>query len=124
VERIDGIDSLADLEGVFWSMIEAQHCGECSPCCMMQRAAVSLADVDEEARKRVEVARDRFQAAFFEALGRIKRSGELRDGLDLNQAAWLLMICKSGLASYNGSPVPEGEAKGAVGALIGQFRRC
>jgi len=124
VERIDGIGSLADLEGIFWSMIEAQHCGDCSPCCMMHRAAISLAAVDEEARKRVEVARDRFQVAFFEALGRIKRSGELRDGLDLNQAAWLLMICKSGLASFHGSPVPEGEAKGAVGALVGQFRRC
>ena len=124
VERIDGIGSLADLEGIFWGMIESQHCVDCSPCCMMHRAAVSLADVDEEAKKRVAVARDRFQVAFFEALGRIKGKGQLRCDLDLNQAAWLLMICKSGLASYNGSPVPEGEAKGAVGALIDQFRKC
>jgi len=122
VERINGIESLDDIEGLFTAMIESQHCSECSPCCMMHKAAISLAAVDEEARKRVEQARDRFHGAFHDALGRIKRGGELRADLDLNQAAWLLMITKSGIASYNGSPVPEGEAKGAVGALIAQFK--
>lgn len=122
VDRINKIESLGDLEGLFSGMIESQHCSECSPCCMMHKAAISLAAVDDEARKRVEQARDRFHGAFFEALGRIKRGGELRADLDLNQAAWLLMITKSGIASYNGSPVPEGEAKGAVEALISQFK--
>jgi TetR/AcrR family transcriptional repressor of nem operon len=122
VERINGIQSLADLEGLFAGMIEFQHSGECSPCCMMHRAAISLAGVDEEARKRVEQARERFHGAFHDALGRIKRGGELQANLDLNQAAWLLMITKSGLASYNGSPVPEDEAKGALKALISQFK--
>ena len=122
VERINGIQTLADLEGLFMGMIENQHSGACSPCCMMHRAAISLAAVDEEARMRVEQARDRFHGAFHDALGRIKRGGGMSADLDLNQAAWLLMITKSGLASYNGSPVPEDEAKGAVGALIAQFR--
>ena len=127
VERINGVESLDDIEGLFIAMIDAQHCSETSSCCMMHKAAISLAAVDDEARKRVEQARDRFHGAFHDALGRIKRSGEiggLRADLDLNQAAWLLMITKSGIASYNGSPVPEAEAKGAVGALIAQFRRC
>lgn len=123
VERINGIGSLDDLEGHFLGMIESQHSGETSPCCMMQKAAMSLASVDDEARKRVEQARDRFHGAFHDALGRIRRGGDLRADLDLNQAAWLLMITMSGLASYNGSPVPEDEAKGAVSAMIAQFRR-
>ncbi len=103
-------------------MIESQHSGECSPCCMMHRAAISLAAVDEEARKRVELARDRFHGAFHDAIARIKHGGEFRADLDLNQAAWLLMITKSGIASYNGSPVPEDEAKSAVKALFAQFQ--
>ncbi len=122
VERVNGINTLADLEAMFYMMIESQHSGECSPCCMMQRAAISLAAVDEEARKRVEQARDRFHGAFHDAISRIKRSGEFRADLDPNQAAWLLMITKSGLASYNGSPVPEDEAKSAVRALFAQFK--
>ncbi len=124
VDRINTIESLQDLQAIFWSMIESQHCSDCSPCCMMHRAAISLAAVDEEAKKRVEDARTRFHGAFHDALARIKTKGQLRCDLDLNQAAWLLMITKSGLASYNGSPVPEQEAKGAVAALIDQFRQC
>jgi TetR/AcrR family transcriptional repressor of nem operon len=122
VERINGIQSLEELEGLFCSMIEFQHSGVCSPCCMMHRAAISLAAVDEEARERVEQARERFHGAFHDAMERIKRGGELKKDLDLNQAAWQLIITKSGLASYSGSPVPEGEAKGAVRSMIEQFR--
>lgn len=122
VDRINSIESLDDLEGLFSAMIESQHCEETSPCCMMHRAAISLAAVDDEARKRVELARERFHGAFHDALGRIQRVGGLRSGLDLNQAAWMLIITKSGLASYNGSPVPADEANGAVGALLAQFR--
>ncbi len=122
VERINTIQSLDELEGLFGAMIEFQHSGECSPCCMMHRAAISLASVDEEARKRVEQARERFHGAFHDALERIKRAGELKHNLDLNQAAWQLIITKSGLASYNGSPVPEAEAKGTVRSMIDQFR--
>jgi len=54
-------------------------------------------------------------------MSRIKRGGGLRSDIDLNHAAWLLMITKSGLASYTGSPVPEDEAKNAVKALLAQF---
>jgi TetR/AcrR family transcriptional repressor of nem operon len=122
VERINGIQSLEELEGLFCSMIEFQHSGVCSPCCMMHSAAISLAAVDEEARERVEQARERFHGAFHDAMERIKRGGELKKDLDLNQAAWQLIITKSGLASYSGSPVPEGEAKGAVRSMIEQFR--
>ena len=122
VDRINAIQTIDELEGLFTGLIEYQHSGECSPCCMMHRAAISLAAVDEEARKRVQLARQRFHGAFHDALERIKRTGALRSDLDLNKAAWLLMITKSGLASYNGSPVPETEAKGAVEALIEQFR--
>jgi len=122
VGRINSVESLGDIEALFCGMIESQHSDACSPCCMMHRAAISLAAVDDEARARVETARDRFHAAFHDALGRIKRSGGLRGDLDLNQAAWLLMISKSGLASYTGSPVPEDEAKGAIRGLLSQFR--
>lgn len=122
VDRVNTIESIEDIETLFFGMIEFQHSGESSPCCMMHKAAVSLAAVDEEARKRVETARDRFHAAYHDALDRIKRSGGVRKDLDLNQSAWLLMITKSGLMGYSGSPVPEDEAKGAVRALLAQFR--
>jgi TetR/AcrR family transcriptional regulator, transcriptional repressor for nem operon len=122
VERINSLGSLDDVQAMFFGLIEFQHSGACSPCCMMHKAAVSLASVDEQARERVEQARVRFHGAFHTALERIKRSGGLRDGLDLNDAAWLLMISKSGLMSYHGSPVPEDQAKGAVRSMIDQFR--
>ena len=122
VERVNEIQTINDLEALFCAIIEFQHSGECSPCCMMHRAAISLAAVDEEARKRVEQARERFHGAFHDALERIKRAGELKQDLDLNQAAWQLIIAKSGLASYNGTPVPEEQAKGAVRFMIEQFK--
>lgn len=122
VERVNAIETLEDIQQFFFGMIEYQHSGESSPCCMMHKAAVSLAAVDDEARKRVETARDRFHAAYHDALDRIKRTGGVRKDLDLNQAAWLLMITKSGLMGYSGSPVPEDEAKGAVLALLSQFK--
>ncbi len=121
VERVNAIQTVEELEGLFFAIIEYQHSDECSPCCMMHRAAISLAAVDEEALKRVEQARERFHAAFHDALERIKRDGGLRADLDLNQAASLLMIAKSGLSSYHGSPMPEENAKAAIRELLSQF---
>lgn len=122
VQRINAIQSMDDVESYFGAIIEYQHSGKCSPCCMMHRAAISLAAVDEEARSRVEDARSRFHGAFHDAVLRIKTSGEIRADLDLNHAAWLLMITQSGLGSYHGTPVPRDEATGAVHALLSQFK--
>ncbi len=122
VDRINGLQSLEELERLFYEVIEYQHSGECSPCCMMHRAAISLAAVDEEASKRVEQARQRIHGAFHDALERFQRDGELKAGLDLTQSAWLIMITKTGLTSYNGLPLPEEDSRGAVRSMIAQFR--
>lgn len=122
VDKINQIQSLDDIQSFFNIMIEYQHSCQCSPCCMMHKAAISLAAVDDDAKERVEHARNRLHHAFFDALERISRTGELAKDLDLNDAAWILKVTMAGFATHATAPIPEKEAKSAVKALISQFR--
>ena len=122
VEKINQINSLSDLEAYFSMMIEYQHSCQCSPCCMMHKAAITLDPVDEQAKERVQHARARFHGAFFDALERMNRVGELRKDLDLNDAAWIIKILQAGIATNASYPIPEEEAKSAIKTLLKAFR--
>jgi len=122
VGKISMIDTMGGLGSLFDGLIEYQ--GSCSgkPCCMMQKASVSMAMGDAEARQRVEHARGRIHEAYQEALERVRRNGELRADLDLSETAWLVMIIQDGLLSSASSPIPTESAKSAVGILLGDLK--
>ena len=122
VEKISAIDSLDALEAYFSMIIDYQHSCEHSKCCMIHMAATSLATKDDEARAKVVQSRDLVQKAYRDVLQKIKSKGELRDGIDLDDAAWLLKIAQSGLVAYSASPIPAERAKSAFRMLIGQFK--
>lgn len=120
--KMNQITSLSELEGFFSMFIEYQHSCECSPCCMMHRAAISLDPVDDEAKERVQNARARFHKAFLEAFERMNDLGELRSDLNLNDAAWIAMIAQAGIASHASSPIPESDAKSAIKTMLMSFQ--
>jgi len=122
VERVRAIDSLDALEAYFSMVIDYQHACEQSKCCMIHMAATSLAMTDEAARAMVVESRNQVQKAYRDMLQQIKNKGELRDGIDLNDAAWLLSMAQSGLVSYSTSPIPAESSKGAFRMLIDQLR--
>lgn len=122
IQKINEIDTIEGIEAFFSGLIEYQ--GSCSgkPCCMMQKASVSIAMGDPEAKDRVECARGRIHAAFHDALERVRRNGELREDLDLADTAWLIMIVQGGLLSSASSPIPIGAAKSAIRTLLSDLK--
>lgn len=122
VEKINQIQSINDIQQFFETLIDYQHSCDCSPCCMMHKAAVSLATVDQAAKERIEHARTRLHSAFFDALERINRKGELCREVNLHDGAWILKIMMGGFASHASAPIPKDEAKSAVCALLARFR--
>lgn len=122
VEKIREIDSLDGLEAYFSMLIDYQHSCEPSKCCMMHMAATSLATKDSAARDKVVQSRDLMQRAYRDVLQKIKAKGELRAGIDLNDAAWLIKVTQSGLVAFSSSPVPAEQAKNAFHMLIEQLR--
>ncbi len=122
VEKIREIDSLDGLEAYFSMLIDYQHSCEHTKCCMMHMAATSLAAKDGAARDKVVQSRDLMQKAYRDVLQSIKTKGELREGVDLDDAAWLLKITQSGLVAFSASPIPAEQAKNAFRMLIQQLR--
>ena len=122
VQKINAIDTMDGIEAFFGGLIDYQ--GSCSgkPCCMMQKASVSMALADEGAKERVACARGRIHAAFHDALERVRRSGQLRADLDLDDTAWLIMIAQGGLLSYASSPISTDAAKAAIGILLSDLK--
>ncbi len=123
LDRVREISSLADLEAYFSMFIDSHNCKEEKPCCMMHKAAVSMAEIDEDARTRVDAARDAFHGVFVQLFENLKAQGEVSSDLDAAAAAWLVMFAKTGLASYTSSPIAEQESKAAVSLFIASFRR-
>jgi TetR/AcrR family transcriptional regulator, transcriptional repressor for nem operon len=122
VEKINAINSIDDLEAYFSAILNCQSACTPSPCCMMQRAAISMDEMDEETRSRVQCVRSRIHSAFHDALERIKRQGQLDPNLDINDAAWMIMVAKTGLTSFATAPLPPGQARAAIQVLIDRFR--
>ena len=122
VEKINDINSIDDLEAYFSMILECQSACTPSPCCMMQRAAISMGEMDEETRTRVQCVRTKIHTAFLDALDRIKAAGQINPEINTNDAAWLIMIAKTGLTSFATAPLPKGQARAAIQVLIDAFR--
>lgn len=122
VEKINAVNTIDDLEAHFSMIIDYQNTNTNSACCMIHKAAITHSAIDDATKKRVECVRNRMHAALCEALERIKDAGELRSDVNVSDAAWMLKICQSGLASYANSPIPANQAKAATRLLIERLK--
>lgn len=123
IERIQGFQSLSEMEAHFSDMIDYQREHHDAPCCMIQKAAVSMGRDDECTLQRVNHTRERINDAFVRVFTRLIRQGQVRDGISAEQAAWLVMFVHAGITSYAGSEYPEVSArKQAVRALFEMLR--
>lgn len=123
LERINAFHSLSEIEEHFMGMIEYQREHTDAPCCMIQKAAVSMAGKDEGTLEKVDSTRRRINAAFVHTFTRLIDEGQLRDGITPQQAAWLVMFVHSGITSYAGSCYPDDRSKqDAVRALFDSIR--
>ncbi len=122
VEKINQIDSLQALQAYFNAMIDYQHSCSHNPCCMMHKAAITQGAIDQATKQRVESSRARFHGAFHDALERMKRAGDLRQDLDVTDAAWMVMITQAGLVSYAATPMPAEQAKASMQLFLNQLK--
>jgi len=122
LERIHSIEKLSDLENHFMGMIDYQREHADAPCCMIHKAAVSLPSSDHSACEQIKSTRSRLHDAFCDTFARLIEKGELRQGIQPEQAAWLIMFTKAGLTSYASSSVPTEQAKSAIKALFDSLR--
>jgi len=121
LEKINAINTLNELQAHFFCMIDAQHAGADAPCCMMQKAAISMAPVDDQAKQRVECVQSRLHDAFCQVFQRLRDSNELDPHIGIEDAAWQIMIAQTGLISFAASPIPAKQAKSAIQSLIRHF---
>lgn len=122
IAKIESIGSIDELEAYFMSMIEHQHSGKGGLCCMMQKAAMTNTTGDRGTLDRVECARKRIHGAFCTALETIQKAGELKLGIEVSQAAWLIKITFAGLATQSTCPVPKANTQSAFKLLIDSLR--
>ena len=122
IEKIDAINTFSDMQTYIDAAIDAQHLGQQSLCCMMHKASLSKASCDQETRNRVVCVRNRVHGALCKALERINDAGELKPGINIPQAGWMIKIAMSGLTSMAPSPLPEEDAKAAFKLLLDAIR--
>ncbi|MBL4591936.1 MAG: TetR/AcrR family transcriptional regulator [Phycisphaerales bacterium] len=122
IEKVEAINSLNDLDAYFAMVIDYQHTGSTSLCCMMHKAAITQAACDDDTKKRVECVRDRVHAAFCQVVQRIKDAGELRAGINISDAGWMLKIALAGLATQATCPTPAEDTKAAFRLLVDTLR--
>jgi len=121
LEKINAINSLDDLEAHFCCMIDYQHSCADKSCCMMQRAAISMAAIDDDAKQRVECVQSRLHDAFCHLFQRLRDSNGLDPKIGIEDAALQVMIAQTGLASFAASPIPAKQAKSAIQSFIRHF---
>lgn len=122
LERIHSIQTLSDLENHFMGMIDYQREHADAPCCMLQKAAISMPSSDQSTCDQVNSTRSRVHDAFCGTFTRLIAKGELRSGITAEQAAWLIMFTKAGLTSYATASVPTEQSKSAIKALFDSIR--
>ncbi len=122
VKKINAIKTLDELESYFAKIIDDQYTCDCSPCCMMHKAAISQAASDQAIKKRVECAQTHIHSALCDALARIQSTGKLSTEINITDAAWLLKITLAGLLGYATSPIPASQAKAALHLLLKLIR--
>jgi len=122
IGKLEAISSLEDLEAYFKMIIDFQHSGETSVCCMMHKAAITQAACDQATKDRVECVRNRVHAAMCQALERINAAGELKANINIHDAGWMLKIALAGLATHATCPIPADDAKAAFCLLVDSLR--
>lgn len=123
LERINAFQSIGEMEEHLMGMIDYQREHSDAPCCMIQKAAISMAHKDQCTLERVEHTRRRINEAFVEVFSRLIDEGQLREGIRPDQAAWLVMLVHSGITGYAGTGFPSDQAKkDAVSALFDSIR--
>lgn len=122
LDRINNIETLADLEAHFMGMIDYQREHTDAPCCMIQKAAVSMAGKDQCACDRVNSTRSRIHDAFCGVFIRLRDRGDIKPGIAPQDAAWLIMLTHTGLTSYAATPVPTEQMKAAIAVLFDALR--
>ena len=103
-------------------IIDYQHSGETSLCCMMHKAAITQAACDQATKERVECVRNRIHQALCHALDRISAAGQLKAGINISDAGWTLKIALAGLATHATCPIPADDTKAAFRILINSLR--
>lgn len=123
LENINGLSSLDEMEDHFIEMIDFQREHQDAPCCMIQKAAVSMAGKDECTMERVDHTRKRINEAFIDVFNRLVDEGQIRAGMSAEQAAWLLMFMQTGITTYASSCYPSVEVrKDAIRSLFASIR--
>ncbi len=123
LEQINNFQSLEAIESHFMDMIDYQDEHADAPCCMIQKAAVSMAGKDECTLERVNHTRRVISEAFIAAFSRLIDHGQVRDGITAEQAAWLVKFVHAGITSHAGSCFPSRQIrKDAVRALFDSLR--
>jgi len=122
IERIGTAGSLDELIAYFEQIVEYQHACEHAPCCLMHKATVVQSGSDQDLQACIESMRKRFHDAFREALTRCRNNSDLRSGLSVPDAAWVLMLVQAGLVSYTAIPIPKRQARAAIRMVLESFR--
>jgi TetR/AcrR family transcriptional regulator, transcriptional repressor for nem operon len=122
IERVNAAESLDDLVAYFEQIIDYQHSCEHAPCCLMHKVAVVQSVSDQDTRARIESMRLRFHGAFRDALTRCRTSHDLRSGVSVPDAAWVLMLVQAGIVSYTATPIPKRHARAAIRTVFEPFR--
>jgi len=122
IEQVNATESLDDIAAYFERLIESQHTIDHAPCCLMHKAAVDQSACDEDTRRRVESIRSNVHAAFRDALARCRKNGDLRRGVSLTDAAWVLVLLQVGFAGFASTPVPRRDARAAIRTVLEQLR--
>jgi TetR/AcrR family transcriptional repressor of nem operon len=122
LDKIRAIETLDDLESHFERMIERRSDPADSPCCMVQKAAISAHTNDASICDHVARSRARVHDAFSDVFARLTSKGEIRAGIAPEQAAWLVMLTHAGLTSHGVSPLPAAQVRSAIAVLFDALR--
>lgn len=122
LDKIRAIETLDDLEAHFDRVVERRCDTADTPCCMIQKAAISSPTTDASILDHVSRSRARVHDAFSDVFARLITKGEIRPGVTPEQAAWLVMLTHAGLTSHGASPLPAAQVRSALGVLFNALR--
>lgn len=109
--EINAFQSIEDMKAHSLNKIDYHREHADQPCCMIHKAAISMAAKDQETLDRVNCIRKRINEAFTEVFERLIEKGEIRKGITASQAAWLVMFAHEGMMSHLGAAYPPDQAK-------------
>lgn len=122
LDKIRAIQTLDELETHFENVVENRCIASDTPCCMIQKAAISSPTTDQSILDHVTRSRARVHDAFSDVFARLITKGEIREGVTPEQAAWLVMLTHAGLMSQGATPLPTQQVRSALTVLFQALR--